>query len=96
MKLRPLHNQVALKQLDNSELRNGNIIIPDTGKEKPRLGTVVAVGVGTFTIAGELIPIQVKVGDLVAFPSMGGQVVFVENEEYVLIKDVDLLTVIEK
>jgi chaperonin GroES len=95
MKLKPRHNHVALKQENLNEQKIGNIIIPDSGKERPRIGIVVAIGIGTYTISGDLIPTQVAVGDKVAYPSMGGHVMAVGDEEFVIIKDPDILTIIE-
>lgn len=96
MNLKPIHNNVALSQLDLKEQKVGNIIIPDAGKEKPRIGIVVAIGIGTFTFNGTLIPIQVNVGDKVAYPSMGGHKMKLEDgKEYIIIKDQDILSIIE-
>ena len=74
----------------------GRIIIPDTEKEVPRTGKVIAVGVGTYTISGELIPMQYKVGDMVYYPAFGGQKITIGTKEYVCMKDQDVLTAIEE
>jgi len=95
MKLKPLHNHVVIKQQEESEAKIGNIIIPDVGKDLPLIGTVVAIGIGTYTINGTLIPIQNEVGTKVAFPAFGGTKITVEGEEFVIMKDQDVLTVIE-
>ena len=95
-KFTPKHNQVIIKQLDSSEQRIGAIIVPDVGKERPRIGIVIAIGVGTFTINGNIIPIQVKVGEKVAFPSFGGVVFQYDGDDYVAIKDTDLIAGIEE
>lgn len=95
MKLKPMHNHVVIKQQEVSEEKFGNIIIPDVGNELPKIGTVVATGPGTYTISGTQIPVQSQVGQKVAFPSFGGTKFTVEGEEFVVIKDQDILTVIE-
>lgn len=95
MKLRPFHNQVVLKQLEENEQKVGSIIISDLGKELPKVGTVIAVGPGTFTIGGVVMPVQAKVGEKVAFPAFGGVKFSVDGEDYIVVKDTDLITVIE-
>lgn len=94
MNFKPNHNHVVIKQQPKEEEKHGNIIIPDIGKELPLIGHVVAVGVGTYTINGTLIPIQVKVGDKVAIPSFGGTKFSVDGEEFIVVKDQDILTTI--
>lgn len=94
MKFKPVHNHVIIKQQDISEEKHGSIVISDTGKEKPRVGTVIAIGPGMVTINGNIIPCQVKEGDKVAFPSFGGTIFVYEGEDYVVVKDNDILTVI--
>lgn len=96
MKLNPKHNHVVVKQQSKEEEKYGNIIIPDLGKDLPLIGTVVAIGVGTYTMMGELVPIQAKVGEKVAFPVMGGLRFTVEGEEYIVLKDQDIFTGIEE
>lgn len=95
MKLKPVHNHVIIKLIEETEQKYGNIIIPDMGKELPKMGEVVAIGVGTYTQTGELIPIQVKIGDKVAFPSFGGVKFTIDGEELVCLKDQEILTIIE-
>lgn len=94
MKLNPKHNHVVVKQQSKEEETVGNIIVPDMGKDLPLIGEVIAVGVGTYTINGELIPIQAKVGEKVAFPSFGGTKFTIKGEEFVVLKDQDILTAI--
>ena len=96
MRLKPVHNHVIIKQLEETEQQYGNIIIPDAGKELPKMGIVTAVGVGSFTQNGTLIPIQVSIGDKVAFPSFGGVRFTIDNEEYICLKDQEILTIIEE
>lgn len=96
MKLNPKHNHVIVKQQNKEEERVGNIIVPDLGKELPLQGIVVAVGAGTYTMMGNLVPIQVKVGEKVAFPVMAGLKLSIDGEEYIVLKDQDILTGIEE
>ena len=96
MKIKPLHNHVVIKQQDETETMYGNIIVPDAGKEKPLMGEVVAVGPGSWSVTGEkFLETTVKVGQLVAFPSFGGQRITVEGEEYIVVKEVDLIAILE-
>jgi chaperonin GroES len=96
MKLKPFHNQVVLKQLEENEQKVGSIIISDLGKELPKVGTVIAVGPGSPNFFnGEIIPVQAKIGDKVAFPAFGGIKFSVDGEDYIVVKDPDLITVIE-
>ena len=96
MNIKPLHNHVVIKQQDETETMYGNIIVPDAGKEKPLMGEVVAVGPGSWSVTGEkFLETTVKVGQLVAFPSFGGQRITVEGEEYIVVKEVDLIAILE-
>ena len=96
MKIKPLHNQVVIKQQDETESMYGNIIVPDAGKEKPLMGEVIAVGPGTPNlINGELIPMSLKVGELVAFPSFGGQKLSIQGEDFLIYKEQDIFAVLE-
>jgi chaperonin GroES len=95
MKLRPVHNHVIIKQIEEEETQYGNIIVPDMGKELPRMGIVVAVGTGTYTQNGVLIPIQVEVNDKVAYPSFSGVKFTINGEDFICLKDQEILTVIE-
>jgi chaperonin GroES len=96
MKIKPLHNHVVIKQQDETETMYGNIVVPDMGKEKPLMGEVLAVGPGIYTITGEFIETKVKVGETVVFPAFGGTKMTIEGEEYVVMKENDLLATIEK
>jgi chaperonin GroES len=97
MKIIPLHNHVVIKQQDETDTMYGNIIVPDMGKEKPLMGEVVAVGPGIHSITGQtFIHTQIKVGEIVVFPAFGGTKMTVEGEEYVVMKEQDLLAVLEK
>jgi chaperonin GroES len=96
MKVIPLHNNVVIKQQDETETMYGNIIVPDAGKEKPLMGEVIAVGPGTYSVTGEkFLETTIKVGQLVAFPSFGGQRITVQGEEYIVCKETDLIAVLE-
>ncbi len=96
MKIRPLHNHIVIKQQDETETMYGNIVVPDMGKEKPLMGEVVAVGPGTYTITGDFIETQVEVGETVIFPAFGGTKMTINGEEYVVMKESDLLAILEK
>ena len=97
MKVIPLHSNVLIKQQDETETMYGNIIVPDAGKEKPLMGEVVAVGPGSWSVTGEkFLETTVKVGQLVAFPSFGGQRITIKGDEYIVMKEQDLLAILEK
>ena len=96
MKIIPLHNNVVIKQTDNTEEMYGNILIPDMGKEKPLMGEVVAVGPGHYTPTGTYIETKIKVGETVVFPAFGGVKINVDGEELVVCKEHDLLIILEK
>lgn len=97
MKIIPLHNNVLIKQQDETEVMYGNIIVPDAGKEKPLMGEVIAVGPGAYSVTGEVfLETKTKVGQTVCFPSFGGQRITIEGEEYVVVKEQDLIAILEK
>ena len=91
MKFRPLHDRVLIEVLDSEEKTAGGIIIPDTAKEKPQEGKVVAVGSGTKTEDGKIIPMDVKVGDLVLFGKWSGTEVKIDGKEYSIMKESDIM-----
>jgi chaperonin GroES len=93
-KFRPLHDRVVVKRLDAEEKTAGGIIIPDTAKEKPMQGQVVAVGPGGRDEAGKLIPIDVKTGDKVLFGKWSGTEVKLDGEELLIMKESDIMGVI--
>ena len=95
MTIKPLHNHVVIKQQDETETMYGNIIVPDAGKEKPLMGEVIASGPGLITINGTLVPNEVPVGAVVVFPAFGGQRITVKGDEYIVMKEQDLLAIIE-
>ena len=94
MRVRPLADRVLVKPLDQEEQRKGNIIIPDTAKEKPQEGTVIAVGPGRLTDSGERIAMEVKEGDRVLFGKYSGTEVTIDDEEYLIMRESDILAVI--
>jgi chaperonin GroES len=96
MKFRPLHDRVLVESLDSEEKTSGGIIIPDTAKEKPQEGKVVAVGPGSKTEAGKITPMDVKVGDHVLFGKWSGTEVKVDGKEYSIMKESDIMGVIAK
>ena len=91
MKFRPLHDRVLIKVLDSEAKTAGGIIIPDTAQEKPQEGEVVAVGAGAKTESGKLVPMDVKVGDIVLFGKWSGTEVKVDNKEYSIMKETDIM-----
>jgi chaperonin GroES len=96
MKIKPLHNHVVIKQQDETETMYGNIVVPDMGKEKPLMGEVVAVGPGMYSVTGAWIDTGIRKGEIVVFPAFGGTKMTVEGEEYIVMKEQDLLAVLEK
>ena len=96
MKFRPLHDRVLVESLDSEEKTSGGIIIPDTAKEKPQEGKVVAVGPGSKTEEGKITPMDVKVGDHVLFGKWSGTEVKVDGKEYSIMKESDIMGVIAK
>ena len=95
MKFRPLHDRVVVKRVEQEEKTKGGIIIPDTAKEKPQEGEVIAVGPGARNEKGEIVPLDVKAGDRVLFGKWSGTEVKIEGEELLIMKESDLLGIIE-
>jgi chaperonin GroES len=95
MKVIPLNDKVLLKRLDPEEKTSGGILLPDTAREKPRQGKVLAVGEGTRLEGGKVAPLQVKVGDKVLFTSYGGTEIKVDGEDYLLMSEEDILAVVQ-
>ena len=91
MKFRPLHDRVLIKVLDSEEKTKGGIIIPDTAKEKPQEGEIVAVGPGGKTEDGKIIKMDVKVGDRVLFGKWSGTEVKIDGKEYSIMKESDIM-----
>jgi chaperonin GroES len=95
MKIRPLHDRILVKRVEEQEVRRGGIIIPDTAKEKPQEGKVVAVGNGKVTDEGKKIALDVKTGDRILFGKYSGNEVKIEDEEYVIMREEDVLAILE-
>jgi chaperonin GroES len=96
VKIRPLQDRVILKRMDEEEKSKGGIIIPDTAKEKPQEGKVVAVGKGKLSDNGTLVPLDVKVNDRVLFGKYAGSEINIDGEEHLIMREEDILGVIEK
>jgi chaperonin GroES len=95
MKIRPLHDRVLVQRLEEVQKSKGGIIIPDTAKEKPAEGKVIAVGDGKVLESGEKSPLNVKVGDRVLFSKYAGAEVKVEGEEFLIMSESDILGIVE-
>ena len=96
MKVRPLHDRIIVQRIEEEEQRVGGIIIPDTAKEKPQQGKVIAVGKGRVEKDGKVTPLDVKANDTVLFGKYAGQEIKVDGNEYLIIREEEVLGVIEK
>lgn len=96
MKVKPLYDRVLVKRLSEEERTKGGIIIPDTAKEKPYEGEVIAVGEGKLMENGQLRPLSVKVGDRVLFGKYAGTEIKIDDEEHLILREDDILAIIEK
>jgi len=96
MKLRPLHHRVLIKALDSEEKTSGGIIIPDTAKEKPQEGEVVAVGPGAKSEDGKIVSMDVKVGDIVLFGKWSGTEIKIDGTEYSIMKESDVMGIAKR
>jgi chaperonin GroES len=96
VKIRPLQDRVIVKRIEEEEKSKGGIIIPDTAKEKPQEGKVVAVGKGKLNDDGKISPLDVKVNDLILFGKYSGTEINVDGEEHLIMREDDILGVIEK
>ena len=94
-KFRPLHDRVVVRRVESEEKTKGGIIIPDTAKEKPQEGEIIAVGSGARDEAGKLVPLDVKTGDLVLFGKWSGTEVKINGEDLLIMKESDILGVLE-
>ena len=94
-KIRPLHDRMLVKRVEEQDARRGGIIIPDTAKEKPQEGKVVAVGNGKVTDEGKKISLDVKAGDRILFGKYSGNEVKIEDEEYLIMREEDVLAILE-
>lgn len=95
MKLRPLGDRIVVEPLEAEEKTKGGIILPDTAKEKPQEGKVVAVGKGKTDDSGKLIPMEVKVGDKVLYGKYAGTEITIEGKEYMILREEDVLAIVE-
>ncbi|MBR0902716.1 co-chaperone GroES [Bradyrhizobium liaoningense] len=96
MHFRPLHDRVLVRRVDAEEKTSGGIIIPDTAKEKPQQGEIIAVGPGGRNEQGQLVPLDVKTGDRVLFAKWSGTEVKIDGKELLIMRESDLLGVVEK
>ena len=95
MKIRPLHDRLLVERLEEKEVKKGGIIIPDTAKEKPQEGKVVAVGNGKVTDEGKKVPLDVKAGDKILFGKYSGSEVKLDDKEYLIMHEEDVLAILE-
>jgi len=95
MKFRPLHDRVVVRRIESDDRTAGGIIIPDTAKEKPQEGEVIAVGPGARDDSGKLIPLDLKAGDRILFGKWSGTEVKIDGQDYLIMKESDVMGVIE-
>ena len=95
MKVRPLHDRVIVKRIEEEETTKGGIIIPDTAKEKPIEGKVVAVGSGKVGDDGKKIPLEVKAGDRVLFGKYAGTEIKIDGEEHLIMREDDIIAIVQ-
>ncbi len=95
MKFRPLHDRVVVRRVDAEEKTKGGIIIPDTAKEKPQEGEIVAAGPGARDESGKLVPLDVKAGDRILFGKWSGTEVKIDGEDLIIMKELDVMGVVE-
>ena len=95
MNFRPLHDRILIKRIEEKETVKGGIIIPDSAKEKPQEGEVVAVGNGKMSEDGKVVPLDVKSGDRILFGKYSGTEIKIDNQEYLIFKEEDVLGVVE-
>jgi chaperonin GroES len=95
MKFRPLHDRILVERVESEEITEGGIIVPDSAREKPQQGKVIAVGQGKRLEDGKLIPLEVKAGDTILFGKYSGSEIKIEGNEYVIMKEDDVLGLVE-
>jgi chaperonin GroES len=95
MKIRPLHDRLLVERLEEKEVKKGGIIIPDTAKEKPQEGKVIAVGNGKVGDNGKKIPLDVKAGDKILFGKYSGSEVKIDDKEYLIMREEDILAILD-
>ena len=96
MKVRPLHDRVIVERIEEGEQKVGGIIIPDTAKEKPQQGKIIAAGNGRIEKDGKVTPLDVKAGDTILFGKYAGQEIKIDGNEYLIMREEEVLGVIEK
>ena len=96
MNIRPLHDRVVIKRLDEERTSAGGIVIPDTATEKPIRGTVVAIGAGKILTDGKVIPLAVKKGDTVVFGKYAGTEIKLDGQELIVMREEDIMGIVEK
>ena len=96
MKIRPLHDRLLVKRLEEQETTKGGIIIPDSAKEKPIEGQIIAAGNGKITDSGDVRPLDVKAGDRILFGKYSGTEVKVEGDDHLILREDEVLAVVEK
>ncbi len=96
MKVRPLHDRILVERIEEGEQRVGGIIIPDTAKEKPQQGKVVAVGNGKVKDDGKRVPLDVQEGDTILFGKYSGQEIKVDGQEYLIMREDEVLAVLDQ
>ena len=94
MNVRPLHDRVLIRRLEEKEVVKGGIIIPDTAKEKPQQGKVIAVGSGRITDEGKVLPLDVKAGDRILFGKYSGSEIKLDGEEYLIVREDEILGIL--
>ena len=95
MNVRPLHDRIIVQRIEEGEQKVGGIIIPDTAKEKPQQGKVIAAGAGKSKDDGKRVPLDVKAGDLILFGKYSGQEIKLDGEEYLIMRDDEVLAVVD-
>ena len=95
MKFRPLHDRVVVKRLESEQKTKGGILIPDTAKEKPQQGEIIAVGPGARDDSGKVVALDVKAGDRILFAKWGGTEVKIDGDEFLIMKESDIMGIIE-
>ena len=94
-KIRPLHDRILVERLEEQEVKKGGIIIPDTAKEKPQEGKVIAAGNGKIADDGKKIPLDVKAGDKILFGKYSGSEVKIDDKEYLIMREEDVLAILD-
>jgi chaperonin GroES len=96
MTIRPLHDRIVVQRIDEGEQKVGGIIVPDSAKEKPQQGKVIAAGNGTSKDDGKRVPLDVKTGDSILFGKFSGQEIKLDGDEYLIMREDDVLAVVEE